>query len=435
MNKIKFNQPIYLIFLLFYISLIFGFIVGEDALGGAEHDYVKIFKRIKIISEDPFYYFINYDELKLRHSPIFQFYRSFFYILLNNDIFFQVFNLHLNMLIIFIFYNTLKLRFGSFNKQYLFAISCLILILPSFRSNTIWPDSFICGFIFFILAIYFLMKLIKKKDLSEKFDYAKKNVIFLCIASYISPNFAPFSIFFLFIFYDYFGLSKKLIKLILLNFICSIPLLLYVFVLDVNFLDLDGSRWVKDQTFFSLKNLSNKLILLPTIFFIFLFPIIILEIKTVDQKLIKFCKSNLILKIFIIISPLLVYKHFSYLKISEALSGGGIIFNILKYFNNNILILALFSSITIFFIILFVVENKNNLVFLICLVLTNPQLTVYTMYFELILFTSVFLLFKYEILKKSLFNMRYVQFLYIYYIGFLSLYFFKNDFYNFMNNF
>ena len=50
MNKIKFNQPIYLIFLLFYISLIFGFIVGEDALGGAEHDYVKIFKSVVFLT-------------------------------------------------------------------------------------------------------------------------------------------------------------------------------------------------------------------------------------------------------------------------------------------------------------------------------------------------------------------------------------------------
>ena len=70
----------------------------------------------------------------------------------------------------------------------------------------------------------------------------------------------------MFIFYKNFGLSKNLIKLILLNFIYSLPMFFCIFFLDNNFLDFDGNNWVENQKTLSLNNLSNKIILIPTIF-------------------------------------------------------------------------------------------------------------------------------------------------------------------------
>ena len=62
-----------------------------------------------------------------------------------------------------------------------------------------------------------------------------KNIIFLIISSYISPNFSLFIIFFL---YHY--LKKVAFKdLLIISLFClvsSIPAFYYIFVLDINFL-------------------------------------------------------------------------------------------------------------------------------------------------------------------------------------------------------
>ena len=429
MAKIKNININYIIFFFLYLSILFGFIIGEDALGGAKIDFEKHLKKIEIIIQDPTYYFLNYSELELRHSPVFQMYRAAFLIMFEGgETIFKLLNLHLNISIIFIFYNCLKIKFEKIDKKKLFLLSNIIFLLPSFRAYSIWPDSFLTGFIFFILSIYFLLKLEKINDTSKKINNAYLNITCLCLASYISPNFAPFSIFFMFIFYKNFGLSKNLIKLILLNFIYSLPMIFYIFFLENNFLDFDGSAWVKNQKTLSLNNLSNKIILIPTIFLIFFIPF--LNLKFLNNAFKNFYKDDKI-KILLIILPFILINFFSYNKINFILGGGGIFFNLLKFFNNYVFLLSLISSVSILIILNFVSGKNKNYLFLLCIFLSNPQLTIYTMYFELILFTSIFLFFERNLFKDFLNKFSYITLLYVYYFIFLNLYFFKNNFYNF----
>ena len=97
--------------------------------------------------------------------------QSLFLKYFENDIFFKIFNLNFNILIIFIFYNILKILFKETNKSYLLIFSSVIFISPTFRSSSVWPDSFLCGLLFFLISVYFFVKFKKKIKINLKIQF------------------------------------------------------------------------------------------------------------------------------------------------------------------------------------------------------------------------------------------------------------------------
>ena len=415
-----------------YLSLSLGLFLGEDFLGGAAIDYSKILtNKLSIFKEDLLYYFKNYKELNLRHSPIFQVIHIFFLNTFKNDLVFRLINIHVNLLIIVFFYLSLKIKL----KKNLVILSAVLFILPSFRSYSIWPDSFLFGFFFFIISIYLSQKFLVC-DEKKKCYYAYLNIFSLSIASYISPNFAPFSIFYFYIFFDYFKVSKNLLKIIFLNCILSLPAFFYIFIMDNNFLDFDGSTWVKNHSTLSLTNIINKIIILPTIFIIYFIPFLIIDFKsTIIFISTRINKLNYF-HYFLILLPIISFNQLSYEEINNALQGGGLFYNLLKSFNFLELFLSIISSISILIILLFLIDNLKSKIFIFCLVLSNPQLTIYSMYFDLILITCIFLFFDNNDLKfKDMFNKRNnANKFFLYYLYILLLYVFKDNYYNFIQN-
>ena len=423
----------YVIILFLYLSLLLGLFLGEDFLAGASIDYTKILtNKLSIFREDLLYYFKNYGELNLRHSPIFQVIHVVFLNIFNDDRVFRFINVHVNLLIVLFFYFSLRFKL---KKNSLILISVLF-VLPSFRSYTIWPDSFLFGFLFFIIAIYLSQKFIEC-DKNKKYYYAYLNVFSLSASSYISPNFAPFSIFFLYIFFEYFKISKNFLKIILLNCILCLPAFFYIFMMDNNFLDLDGSTWVKNQVAFSLTNLINKIIILPTIFIVYFIPFLIIDFKLTRIFIISKIKKLKYFDYMLVLLPIISFKYLSYEEINSVLGGGGLFYNLLKTFHFFEFLLSIISSISIFIILLFTTNNLKGKIFLICLILSNPQLTIYAVYFDMILITCIFLFFDNNSLKfKDMFSKKNnaIKF-FLYYVFIFSLYIFKNNYYNFIQNF
>ena len=427
------KKKYYVFVLALYISLLLGLFLGEDFLGGAAIDYSKILtNKLSIFKEDLLYYFKNYSELNLRHSPIFQVIHIFFLNTFNNDLVFRVINIHINLLIVVFFYFSLKVKL----KKNLVILTAVLFVLPSFRSYSIWPDSFLFGFLFFMISIYLSQKFITC-DENKKFYYAYLNVFSVSIASYISPNFAPFSIFYLYIFFEYFKISKNLLKIILLNCALSLPAFFYIFIMDNNFLDLDGSTWVKSYSALSLTNLINKIIILPTIFIIYFIPFLIIDSKLTKIFFLYRIKNLNYFHYLLILLPIACFNQLSYEEINNVLGGGGLFYNLLKSFNFLEFFLSIISSISILIILLFTVDNLKSKFFIFCLILSNPQLTIYSVYFDLILITCIFLFFDNDHLKfKNMFNKRNnaLKF-FLYYLCILLLYVFKDNYYNFINNF
>ena len=159
------------------------------------------------------------------------------------------------------FYKCLKLRFNKINKKILKYISGIILLLPTFRASSIWPDPFLFGTVFFIIGTYYFLKFktCQKKEAYMKFMTI--NTIMIAFSSYISLNFIPFAFYFFINFFIKIKFDKKLFIILFLNLILAMPAFYYFFILKINFLISDTGAWDIGSNFLSLNNLSNKLII------------------------------------------------------------------------------------------------------------------------------------------------------------------------------
>ena len=157
------NNILLLLFL--YLTLIIGFIYGENLNYGAYGDWVGANREpIKDFSNNFTYTFLNYDSYGHRHSPIYLIFLSLFLDLGLDIDQVRFFHLHLCISLIVIFYQCLRLKFTNINNNYLFLLSLIIFLSPTFRSLAIWPDSRLPGLIFFVLTIYFFLKFRKTNN-------------------------------------------------------------------------------------------------------------------------------------------------------------------------------------------------------------------------------------------------------------------------------
>ena len=163
-------------------------------------------------------------------------------------------------------------KFNQINKNYLILISLVIFISPTFRSLSIWPDSRAIGLLFFTISIKYFLDFQKHKEI----NFAVKNIIFLSIASYFSPNFSVFSVYFFYYFLNFKDI-KKIITIITLNCLLALPAIYYIFILDINFINLgltpgSSSEIIKNSVEF---NFSNKILCITSIIFFYSIPIIL----------------------------------------------------------------------------------------------------------------------------------------------------------------
>ena len=106
-------------------------------------------------------------------------------------------------------------------------------------------------------------------------------------------------------------------------------------------------------------------------------------------------------------------------------SGGGFFYNISKFlFNNN----YLFYLINFFVFLLigksFFTNKKNSLLFL-CLILSNPQVTIWQANFSPTLFFLILLLFSFDFIKKN-FDIKRIFLIYLYFASYLVVNYAKN---------
>ena len=94
---------------------------------------------------------------------------------------------------------------------------------------------------------------------------------FLIIASYVSPN---FSVFIIFYFYHFFKRIKinKVFNIILLCIILSLPAIYYLFILDINFLTATTPGMKSGEAIGLNFNISNKILIISSIIFFHLLP-------------------------------------------------------------------------------------------------------------------------------------------------------------------
>ena len=204
MNFSQKNRYNYIILFIFYISLLFGYYFDENlnlgAMGDWFHTDVPVIKASAIDLKETL---LNYEKFGHRHSPVYLIFLSVFYEFGFSLDIIRFVHLHISLILVFLFYRCLVFKFEDIEKNLVFILSLSLFLSPTFRSLSIWPSTRIIGLIFFTLSIYEFLKY--QKYNKQVFIY--KNLVYLIISSYISPN---FSIFIIYFFYHY--IIKKKIK-------------------------------------------------------------------------------------------------------------------------------------------------------------------------------------------------------------------------------
>ena len=239
------------------------------------------------------------------------------------------------------------------------------------------------------------------------------------LSSYISPNFSIFALYF------YFFYFKKLnflefTKIIFLSFIASLPMMYYLFILDINFFTAGNTPGFDGKSINLNFNFANKILIIPSIILFHLLPILIFLISIDELKLL--IKKNILI---ISIITIILFYFFNY---QLSFTGGGIFFQLSQYLlgNNYIFLFISFASITLIFY--FFEKSVQNLFIIFILILSNIQNTIYHKYYEPMVFIIFFSLLQNLDLKKYFRNNYSILITYFFSLFYISLRIFKNHY-------
>ena len=405
------------IFLFLYLSLILGFCIDENLNFGAIGDWLHTDKPvIEALSENIKKTLLNYESFGHRHSPLYLIFLSFFYKLGFSLDLIRFLHLNLSVLLIYYFYKCLTFKFEQIDKNILLLISFSLFLSPTFRSLSIWPSSRIIGLIFFVMSIYEFLKY--QKFGREKYIF--KNIFYLILSSYISPNFSVFVIYF------FFHYIKKenlilIIKYLVFCGVLSLPAFYYLFILDINFLTAATPGSSDDEKIGLSLNFANKILIISSIILFHLLPF--LFNKSILNEFKKIENYNF-LYFFIIFLISLFY--FNYL---PNYTGGGVFFQISYYLFNNNYFFYFVSLISIFILCFFSSKNLNNFLIFLILIVSNLQNTIYHKYYDPLILIIFFTIISSYLSKNFLFKKNNVYYLYFFYIGFIFMRLVKNYIY------
>ena len=404
-------------FIILYTSLIVGFLYNENLNSGAYTDWIglngPITEDFSLKFKETF---LSYEKYGHRHSPVYLIFLSTFLDLGLNLESVRFINLHFSLSLVFIFYSCLNLKFPSVEKKYLQLLSLVIFLSPTFRSLSIWPDSRLAGLFFFTLSIYFFLKFEKHNNLKNAWFCS----VALISASYISPNFSLFSIYFYLHFLQKIKF-KKLLLLFAFNFISLIPALYYLWILEINLFVIGKTPGLSGASTAISFNLSDKIMIISSIFLFHLFPVLLF--KNFFKNFFNFSKKYVFI-IFLITMFLAFF--FNYL---VSFTGGGFFFQLSQIlFKNNYFFFGVcfFSLLLLFYLSKL---NMNNFYLIVLIILSNIQNSIYHKYYEPMILIMFFTLFKIANLELFFKNKNNLIYLYMFSLGYIFLRLVKNKYY------
>jgi hypothetical protein len=411
------NKSIYFILFIILLSLILSFYFGEDTLGGGKMDYnyhTKYFFHFSENFSDAYNKFgLEQESNSVRNSPVFYMLFSIFLKLgftLKN---LKIINILILFPMLFFFVKCLEIKYSNIDIKTKIYFSSALLLSPTIRTMIVWPYPLLWALCFFLISLYFFLVFKKTKSFRHKIKLAYYNVFFLSLGAYFTPNFAFFSIFFLYNFYITFNLQKEIFKIILLNLILAAPAIYFLITKDFY---LFNSEVYKIDT--SVKyNLSNKIIIISSMLLLFFLPFI-------SKKSFFNCFSKITVNfsLFILLFFIFINTYF-YNFLPNA--GGGIFYHLSHYLVKNSSILFIVFFFTLYLFRLFNLYNLNNVLLFTILVFYNLQFTIYYKYFDPLMFFIFLFLVKFNNkidIKIDILSKKYLLF----YAIFLAMNFSKS---------
>tara|TARA_Y100000992_G_scaffold295574_1_gene256674 strand:- start:82 stop:1347 length:1266 start_codon:yes stop_codon:yes gene_type:complete len=407
-NNHTYKKEIFFFFFL-YFTLIISFFLGENSTGGAVIDYSANKITIKAFASEFLKTFYGYESVFTRHSPVLYIFLSLFERINLPDFLIRLIHLHLCLLLPFLFYKCLTIKFNEIDKKILLFLSCLIFLSPTFRTLAIWPDSRLLGLTLFTLSVYYFLKFEVNKD----FKFAIYNVISLALSAYISPNFSVFSIFFFTKFVLHYSIfSKKILSIIIINLFLALPAFYYIFILDINFFLRPVASGIEENERIFFGNVFNDILITFSIIFFYLIPFLFFKIIKINNVL---NIRNILISISIF--SICVF-NFDY---NILYSGGGIFFKISNYLFDNNYLFYLISLFSIPIILSLILKNYLNILLFVIIILNNPQYTIYHKYFDPFLLITYLTIFYFSFDLKKIFHAKNHFFIFAYFLAFLII--------------
>ncbi len=222
MPKLKNNNLVFVTITFLYIcSILIGFYLNEDlSTNGSSRDFYQTWPVIADFSNYKFNTITEYTQ----HVPLHYILLSFIYKFLDNEQYLRISYCILSLsLPMFLFLN-LKKIYNHPNIN-LLLVSFSIILLPYFRSSSIWPNAHLTALIFLTVSNYFYLKSV----IDKKKIFSFLNLLFLAFATYSMQTYVLFYVFYLYFYFK--NLSKKeFVTLFTFCIILSIPgfILLYL---------------------------------------------------------------------------------------------------------------------------------------------------------------------------------------------------------------
>ena len=270
MNFLKINKNILTLSVLIgFLTLIFGSYIGEDALGGAKNDY--LFHEKYIIS---FYqnFYDGFNEFgknyEVRNSPFFFIIASFFLKIGIELNYLKYLNLIIILPIIIFFIKSINLKFQNLSITSVTFLTSVIFLSPTVRSLAAWPYPLLYAICFFQISIFYFLKFHRGAE-TKRLKYCLLNIFFLALSAYFTPNFAVFSIFFLFYFFKNYKLSKETLLIIGVNLVLSLPAIYFLIIKDFYLFKHETEHVISNYSIYDTLNISNKIIIISSILFFF----------------------------------------------------------------------------------------------------------------------------------------------------------------------
>ena len=413
------NIKIIFLSVFLYLTLVSGFFFNESLNGGAYLDWMGSNKSpIEDFSKKFYETLINYDEYGHRHSPTYLIILSS---LLRFDLSLEIVrlvHLHLSVFLVLIFYKCLELKFKNVRNSYLFLLSLLIFLSPTFRSLSIWPDSRIPGLLFFTITIYFYLKY--EQTSFEKYIWLTS--IFLIVTSYISPNFC---LFFIYFFYNIFKKMsfRKILLFFIFNILAALPILYYIFIMEVNFLIAGGTPLSDKQSISFNFNFADKILIISSIVLFHYIPMLIS--KSHYLSFLYFLKNKFII-LFLALASLVYFFDYK-----MDYTGGGVFFHLSNYFFDNNYFFYLISFVSLSFIFYICKLDIRNLYIFLILIFSNIQNTIYHKYYEPLLVIIFFTILKNVDAENFLKDKKNIYNLYALSLIFIAMKICKNYYLNY----
>lgn len=127
-------------------------------------------------------------------------------------------------------------------------------------------SNFMVNFFFCNIKLLFfeIQRLQNKK---KCFRYSIKNILFLAISAYLTPNFSVFAFFYSYFFFKRFILTKYSLQIILTNFILALPAILFLIKKDFYIFRHEALGVLSNYSISDTLNISNKIIIITSIIF------------------------------------------------------------------------------------------------------------------------------------------------------------------------